>query len=194
MMRYAITLFALLLIAGLAQAQPRAELEAWPLDDQGTWRIAIEVDELTDLFGFQSKIVFPEGNIEPVTKKVEHHAAWPQQGKIALRNYVKGDVAEYAVSLIRPAKPIELSGRVLVMDVKLLEPKPTPIVIETLKMSDEAGRVTRIIPEQSQYMIGEKPELWPYMVGGLLGLAVLVGLIRIFLKRNKPVTAPEVTV
>ena len=192
MMKYAITLFALLLIAGLAQAQPRAELEAWPLDDQGTWRIAIEVDELTDLFGFQSKIVFPEGNIEPVTKKLEHHAAWPQQGKIALRNYVKGDIAEYAVSLIRPAKPLKLSGRVLVMDVKLLEPKPTPIVIETLKMSDEAGRVTRIIPEQLQYMIGEKPVLWPYIAGGLLAFTAMIVLIRVFLRRAKRQMAGEV--
>jgi len=194
MMKYAITLFALLLIAGLAQAQPRAEFEAWPLDDQGTWRIAIEVDELTDLFGFQSKILFPEGNIEPVTQKVEHHDAWPQQGKIALRNYVKAEGAEYAVSLIRPAKPIDVSGRVQVMDVKLMEPKPTPIVIDTLKMSDETGRVTRIVPEQSHYMIGQKPALWPYIAGGLLGLALMMVLIRVFIKRNKPVMAPEVTV
>ena len=192
MIKHAITLFALLLIAGLAQAQPRAELEAWPLDEQGTWRITVEVDELTGLFGFQSKIVFPEGNIEPVTKKVEHHAEWPQQGKIALRNYVKGDVAEYAVSLIRPAKPIKLNGRVLVMDVKLLEAKPTPIVIDTLKMSDEAGRVTRIIPDQSQYMIGEKSELWPYVVGGLLGFTVMVVLILVLLKRSNRQPAREV--
>lgn len=192
MMKYAITLFALLLIAGLAQAQPRAELEAWPIDEQGTWRIAVKVDELTGLFGFQSKILFPAGNIEPITQKLEHHSAWPQQGKIALRNYVKGDVAEYAVSLIRPAKPIELNGRVLVMDVKLLEAKPTPIVIDTLKMSDEAGRVTRIIPEQSQYMIGEKPELWPYIVGGLLSLTVMLALIWVFLKRSNRQPAREV--
>jgi hypothetical protein len=186
MIQTVILAFSLFLITSFAQAQPSAELEAQPVGEH-TWLINLNIDELENVFGLQAKFVLPDNNLVPINKKFEHHEAWPEKGKIQLRNFIQAESAEYAVSLVRPASAITLSGNALSFDIKLLEAKPTLLVLDTLKISDENGVVTQFDLNTSQLMIGEEKSMLMYIM--IIGAVFMVMMILFMLMRKtKPST------
>ena len=184
MIQTVILAVSLLLITSFVQAQPSAELEAQPVDEN-TWRINLHIEKLENIFGIQAKFIFPDNNFIPVNKNFEHHESWPEQGKIQLRNFIQAESAEYAVSLVRPAKAIAISGNILSFDIKLLEPKPTLLVLDTLKISDENGVVTQFDLSTSELMIGEKKSIAIYIVMISVMLIMIVFMVIALIRKKK---------
>ena len=44
--------------------------------------------------------------------------------------------------------------------------------------------MTKISPEKTTYMIGQKADIWPYIVYGVAAFIVLLGIIGIYRKRS----------
>ncbi len=185
MMKSVFGLFAGMLLSTIAHAQPSAELEASPLDNN-QWRISIYMDEVENVFGLQAELSFDESNVKIINKKFSHHNNWPKQGKVELRNYIKQDGAQYAVSLVRPAKAITLNDAVLQFDIKLIEARATLVVLKTLKISDHKGQVTQFDITNSSIMLGLPSSMLNYYITGAFGLLFLLVIIII---RKKTTTS-----
>lgn len=176
MIKNVILAISLLLITGIAQAQPSAELEAQAVDEH-TFRINLNIDDVENVFGLQAKFIFLDSNLVPVSKAFVHADSWSENSKIQLRNFIKSDTAEYAVSLVRPAEAIELSGSILSFDVKLTDIRPTSILLDTLKISDIDGNVTQFEVANPKLVIGETKNHIGYIVAGSFLLITLLLLV-----------------
>jgi hypothetical protein len=184
MIKQVLGLLSVILLSTHAQAQPSAELDATQLENN-QWRITIDVDSVENVFGLQAELSFPEGNIEVTNKNFTQSDLWPIKGKIELRNLIQESGAQYAVSLVRPANPVSLNDTVLQFDIKLSEFKPTLITLDKLKVSNIKGQVTKFDINNTNLIIGEKPNLWPYaLIPILLIIFTLITLYRVK-KRSK---------
>lgn len=183
-------LLAGILFSTCPQAQPSAELEGVQLENN-QWRISIPIDEVENVFGLQAELSFQDNNIEILSAKFKHHQNWPKQGKVELRNSIKENHALYAVSLIRPAREIDLDGVALQFDIKLKEFKPTKIILNKLKVSNIKGNVTNFTIENRNLIIGKKVTLWPYY---LLVIAFLILIFSIIFKLKSKLKSANIKI
>ncbi len=172
-----------LMFSIVSMAESSAELSVVELEND-RWEVTVDMDEISNVYGFQAELLFEKNNINLVDRGFEHNEAWPEKGKVELRNYIKAEGAQYAVSLVRPAKAIVLEGSVLQFKIALLEAKPTRIELKVLKVSDNHGNVTSLNISNPVIVVGEPAAMMVYYIAGILIIFLLI-MIALIMRKEK---------
>lgn len=175
-------LFAFLSLGfqGFSQSKPIISTQVDTTDirigEQIQWKISIEVDS-TD------QVIFPEGQTFSPLETVEAYATdttrkndrFTLQKIYALTQFDSG-------SYKLPSQRIEINGTGYFTDSLRINVETIPVDTLAQKMYD----IKPLISVEKT-----NPDWWKYVLGGILILAILVGLFYWFVLRKKPLTEEE---
>jgi len=196
MKKLAVILFSLMLFPLSVCALGKGDIEIESIDEN-QWQVSLHVDGIENVFGLQAEFEFKDLNAQALQAQFNHvfdkNRTLGEKNKMVLLNIIESHSAKYAVSLVRPEKPVELEGDILSFKVALKENKPSYIKLKTLKVSDERGNVTKFDISGSSFLIGEATNyIFIYVLS--LGLFVMLCLVGLFLKRKSIANNPPITV